>query len=107
MIHWIQFIRKLPEKNMTNKDKKNSNLKWRTIIGLILVYIAAIFNLQWAWGVLFLFWVIPDIFTGVTYFIEAIEKKENPFLYWFIVATWLLMSIYMIATPFIPNSLLN
>ena len=90
---------------MKDKHKKNSNLKWRATVGLILVYVAAIFNLQWAWGILFLFWVIPDLFTGITYFIEPVEMKLNPILYWIIVVTWLAMSAYMIATLFFPSLL--
>ena len=49
-----------------------SNLKWRTIIGLLLIYTTVVLypSYQWIWGLLFLYWVIPDLFTGTTYFIE-------------------------------------
>ena len=77
--------------------------KWRTILGLIFMYIAMWFNWQWAWAVLFLLWVIPDIISGVTYFMEPVEKSKNPFLYWFIILTWLLMSFYSIAYLFFPE----
>lgn len=80
-----------------------SSLKWRSILGLILVWVAVWFNLQWVWGVLFLFWIVPDFFTGVTYFIEPVSKYENPILYWMIMISWLLMSIYSIAAGFIPE----
>lgn len=76
-------------------------IKWRTIIALVLMYIAMIMNWTWAWGVLFLLWVIPDILTGTTYFIEPIEKKENPILYWVIIVSWILMGAYSISTLFI------
>jgi hypothetical protein len=78
-----------------------SNIKWRTIIALILMYIAMFMNWEWAWGVLFLFWVIPDIFSGITYFIEPIDKKQNPILYWIIIASWILMAIYSFSVLFI------
>jgi hypothetical protein len=58
-------------------------------------------NWEWAWGVLFLFWVIPDIFSGITYFIEPIDKKQNPILYWIIIASWILMAIYSFSVLFI------
>lgn len=75
---------------MTNQK----SIKWRTILGLILVYVAMWFNWQWIWGVLFIFWVIPDILSGVTYFIEPIEKIKHPILYWVIILSWILMSVY-------------
>jgi len=73
-------------------------IKWRTIIALILMYTAMLMNWEWAWGILFLFWVVPDIFNGVTYFIEPIIKKENPILYWVIIVSWLLMVIYSLSS---------
>ena len=72
--------------------------KWRTLIALILVYIAVFMNWEWAWGVLFLYWVIPDLFSGVTYFVEPIYKKEHPDLYWVIILSWILLAMYSLAT---------
>jgi len=77
------------------------SVKWRTIVALILMYVAILMNWEWAWGILFLFWVIPDIFTGITYFIEPVSKKENPKIYWVIIISWILMSIYSLSTLFI------
>ncbi len=78
-------------------------IKWRTIVGLILVYLAVWFNWYWVWGILFLLWVVPDILSGVTYFMEPIEKKEHPVLFWIIVITWLLMSFFFIGTLVFPE----
>lgn len=80
-----------------------TNFKWRTILGLILVWIAVWFGWDWVWGLLFLFWVIPDLFSGVTHFMEPIFRQENPILYWLIMASWLVMCIYLIALAFFPE----
>ncbi|WP_353778130.1 hypothetical protein [Winogradskyella sp. 3972H.M.0a.05] len=89
--------------NTTNNSasSKQSNIKWRTIFAIVLMYIAIVMNWEWVWGILFLIWVVPDLFRGVTYFIEPIAKDENPVLYWIIVLTWLLMSVYSLSTLFI------
>ena len=75
--------------------------KWRTIVALVLMYTAILMYWEWAWGILFLFWVIPDLFSGVTYFIEPISKKENQTLYWIIIISWILMAVYSLSTLFI------
>ena len=75
--------------------------KWRTILALVLMYVAVIMDWNWMWGILFLIWVIPDLITGSTYFIEPIHKKENPILYWIIVVSWLIMALFSISTLFI------
>lgn len=85
--------------------KKNNPIKWRSILGLTLIYVAVFFDLQWVWGILFLIWVIPDIISGVTYFLEPVHKKDNPILYWAIVGSWILLSVLMILSLFMPELL--
>ena len=87
-----------------SSESKGKTMKWRTIIALVLMYITILMDWQWAWGILFLIWVIPDLFSGITYFIEPIEKREHPILYWAIVISWILMSAYSLSTLFIDYS---
>ncbi len=68
------------------------------------MYIAIFMNWEWAWGVLFMFWVIPDLFSGITYFIEPISKKENPKTYWIIIISWILMALFSLSTLVIDYS---
>lgn len=78
-----------------------NTIKWRTIVALVLIYVAIFMNWEWMWGILFLYWVVPDVFSGVTYFVEPIYKKENPNLYWIIIISWVLMAFYSLSTLFI------
>lgn len=82
-------------------EQKKSSFQWRPFLALLGVYIIFLFDQQWAWGILFLYWVIPDIIRGVTYFIEPVEKENSPFLYWAIVLSWILMSLLSLSTLFI------
>jgi len=83
--------------------EKTYDSKWRSIIGLILIYLAIWFEWNWAWGILVLLWVLPDLRSGVTYFMEPIEKLKNPFLFWTIIATWLLMGMISLTTLIFPD----
>ena len=77
--------------------------KWRTLIGLLFMYIAIWFDWQWAWGVLFILWVIPDIFSGVTYFMEPIQKKDHPILYWLIICSWIVLGLLSFSSLLFPE----
>ncbi len=72
----------------------NKPLKWRTLIALCLMYIALIFNQEWVWGFFLLIWIVPDLKTGTTYFIEPITKNDNPFIFWLIMGSWGFMALY-------------
>jgi len=83
--------------------KKQNTIKWRTILGLVIIYLAMWFNWMWLWGVLFFYWVIPDIFSGVTFFMESIDKKSDPILYWVIMVSWILMGGFCFALSIFPE----
>lgn len=78
----------------------NKSAKWRVTIALVLLYIAIIVNSPWLWIPLLLIWVIPDLFSVVTHFVEPVERMENPILYWLIMLTWLGMTSYSIILTF-------
>ena len=65
-------------------------------MGLILVYLAIFLELDWVWGLLFLLWVLPDLKTGTTYFIEPLSIRSQPFLYLAVTLTWTFLSLYLL-----------
>ena len=73
--------------------------KWRTIIGLAIMFTAVIVQINWIWGVFYLYWVIPDIVRGRAYFIEDVDKTENPILYYVIIFSFLFLSFYVLTEP--------
>lgn len=70
--------------------------KSKTIIALFAVYLAVMFSRDWAWGALFLVWLIPDLRSGTTYFVEPVERSSHPLLYWLIMLSWLWISLFLI-----------
>ena len=86
------------EATATRSPSKGSSLKWRSFVGLVGIYLIVIFEQGWAWGLLFLFWVIPDLKSGITYFLEPVDKRMNPVMYWAIVLTWLGLATYMLVS---------
>ena len=76
--------------------------RWPTILALAMVYIAVFFDWNWVWGLLFIIWTVPALFSGRAFFVESIERRRNPVLYWFIVITWIGLSLYLIAADLWP-----
>ena len=72
------------------------------IVALVVVYLAVLMGWQWVWGVLFMMWTIPALFTGEVHLIGTIAKKKNPVMFWLILFTWVVLSIYLIVADLIP-----
>ncbi|MCT4612093.1 MAG: B12-binding domain-containing radical SAM protein [Clostridia bacterium] len=78
------------------KNKVPKNIKWKTIMALVMIFSGIIFNINFIFGILYVLWAILDIKTGNAYVIENIEKRENPILFWLIVITWLTSGLYVL-----------
>ena len=78
------------------KRDASRQIRWFTLVALAIVVVALVFDFQWVWGLLFLFWCAPSLFTGVTFLVEPIHRSENPWLFWTIVMMWLGLSIVLI-----------
>ena len=76
--------------------------KWKTIIALTIVYVAVYFSWNWVWGLLFIMWTIPALYSGQTHLVEPINKADNPILYWLIMFTWISLSTYLILIDLLP-----
>jgi len=76
------------------------DIKWKTIIGLIIIYLATIFDWTWMWGLLFWYWAIPGLFSGETYFMERVGRKEEPILFWVIMVSWVLIGGFFMVVAF-------
>lgn len=82
---------------------KLSNIKWKSLVALAVVWIAIFMNWNWIWGFVFLIWVIPEIKHRTAYFVEPVDRSSNPFSYWLIIFSWILMALYMIITGLSPR----
>jgi len=82
---------------VSGSEMTAESIKWRSLIGLVAIYLIILFDQSWGWGALFLFWVVPDLKSGKTYFIEPLSRRSNPVLYWW---TWLALSGYSFWSAF-------
>lgn len=74
------------------------DIRWKAGLALIVIWVGVAMDWNWIWGVLFISWTIPALVTRRTHLFEEVERAHNPVLYWLIVSTWILLSIYMIAS---------
>ena len=67
--------------------------RWKTLLALTMAGIAINFNLLFIWGAFCLFWGVENIRSREAYFVERIERNQNPLLYWVIIAAWFTMGV--------------
>ncbi|MEM1236449.1 MAG: VOC family protein [Pseudomonadota bacterium] len=78
-----------------------SGFAWKAGLGLICVWLAVVLDIQAFWGVLFLIWTWPALRSGRADFIETVERRTQPLMYWALIGTWIFLSLWLIAAPFL------
>ncbi|UJH66438.1 VOC family protein [Allomuricauda sp. SCSIO 65647] len=86
------------EKNstVTRKDRSKKSFKWKAMLGLGLILVYFITGWPWIWALFFAFWVYMDLRSGYTHLFEPVQKKQNPLLYWIVVAMWAFLGVYSV-----------
>lgn len=70
--------------------------KWRTMLAIAAIYLAVIADQTWVWAVIFLLWTLPALRSGKTYFVEPLDRRENPALFWLLNGTWIGLALLLL-----------
>ena len=72
---------------------------WPTWAGVAALWILTYTEQWWVYPVLFLVWAVYDVATGESNFIQRVSRRAQPFTFWLVVSTWILLSVMWIAYP--------
>lgn len=74
--------------------------KWKTIVALIPLILAIVFQWWWFFTVLFIFQIIFSLLTEKVEYVEEVKKSEHPFLFWLIILIWIFLAAYSLYFSF-------
>lgn len=86
-----------PETQLHSASPKPSPIPWKAILGLLCVWLAVLFDVPAFWGLLFLIWTLPALKSGRADFIEPVGRDRQPVMYWAMITTWIVLSLWLIA----------
>ncbi|WP_350335548.1 VOC family protein [Coralliovum pocilloporae] len=78
---------------------KTGDIAWKALIGLAIIWLAALFDLQFIWGILFILWARPALTSGYIDLFEPVDRQARPVLYWAIMGTWLFFGVWLMLSP--------
>ena len=83
-----------------------SSARRRQVINfaVFVALMAAIWLRLWSpWGLLFIYWIIPNFYSGRAFLVFDVAREEAPVLFWLVQLTWLALGIMMILMDFLPG----
>ncbi|SMX32777.1 hypothetical protein OCA8868_00815 [Octadecabacter ascidiaceicola] len=72
-------------------------------VSFALLMAATAMGYQSLWGVLFLYWTIPNFYSGYAFLLSNVTRDEDPVLFWLIQIAWLVLGLVMVAADFFPS----
>ena len=67
-----------------------------TVIALAAAVAAIVLDWYWPWGLLFVYWTVPNIQRGEAFLIEPISRARNPVLFWAITGMWAAFGVWIL-----------
>lgn len=64
--------------------------------------LSTVLGFQSLWGLLFLYWVIPNMVNGQAFLLTEVSRASSPVLFWCIQVAWVVLGLMMIAADFFP-----
>ncbi|NOC85950.1 hypothetical protein [Ruegeria sp. HKCCD6428] len=66
--------------------------------------VTTVLGYQALWGLLFMFWTIPNFYSGHALLLTDVTRDEDPILFWLIQLAWVALGLSMIASDFLPQT---
>jgi len=72
-------------------------------IAFAALMISTAFGFQSLWGLLFLYWTIPNFYSGHAFLLSEVTRDDDPILFWLIQIAWVVLGLVLIAADFFPG----
>ena len=76
----------------------------QTLINYIafgVLMVSTALGFQSVWGLIFLYWTIPNFYLDHAFLISDVTKAETPLLFWLVQIAWVVLGLLLIATDFV------
>lgn len=74
-------------------------LNYLTFVALM---ISTALGFQFLWGLLFLYWTIPNFYSGHAFLLSDVTRDNDPFLFWAVQVAWIILGGLLVATDLYP-----
>ena len=58
---------------------------------------------QFLWGLLFLYWTIPNFYSGHAFLLSDVTRDHDPLLFWAVQAAWVVLGLILVLGDFFPQ----
>jgi len=65
--------------------------------------VSTVLGYQFLWGLLFLYWTIPNFHSGEAFLLSKVTRSDDPVLFWVVQIAWVVLGVMLILSDFFPQ----
>jgi len=65
--------------------------------------VSTVLGYQFLWGLLFLYWTIPNFHSGQAFLLSNVTRSDDPVLFWVVQIAWVVLGVMLILSDFFPQ----
>ncbi|MCF6433511.1 hypothetical protein [Leisingera sp. MMG026] len=69
----------------------------------VILMISTALGFQALWGLMFLYWTIPNFYSGHAFLLSDVTRDEDPILFWLIQIAWVVLGLLLVILDFLPQ----
>jgi len=71
-------------------------------VTFVVLMISTVLGYQFLWGLLFLYWTIPNFHSGHAFLLSAVTRDEDPILFWAVQIAWIVLGTLLVVLDLLP-----
>lgn len=71
-------------------------------IAFVALMISTVLGYQFLWGIMFLYWTIPNFYSGRAFLLSEVSRSDDPLLFWAVQIAWVIFGILLVAMDIYP-----
>jgi len=72
-------------------------------IAFVVLMISTVMGFQFLWGLLFLYWTIPNFYSGHAFLLSDVTRDDDPVLFWAVQFAWVVLGLLLVVIDFFPQ----
>ena len=74
-------------------------------VTFLLLMLTTALGYQSLWGLMFIYWTIPNFYSGHAFLLSDVTHEEDPILFWLVQIAWVLLGALLVVLDFFPHVL--
>ena len=79
------------------------NTRALNYITFVALMVTTAMGFQFLWGLLFLYWTIPNFYSGHAFLLSDVTRDDDPILFWAVQIAWVVLGALLVLLDAFPQ----